>query len=366
MTSSSDCAGAAMNVVVVDDSRSSIAHLTRLVQSVPGCAPHPFLSSARALEWCLRHEPDLVLLDHEMPPPDGLTFLEAFRAEHAEVPVVMVTNCTEQALRHAALNLGATDFLNKPVDECEFLARVRNLLKLRRSHLSLCSRSEWLDAEVRKATRSLALRERETILFLSRAAERRDPETGGHLVRMAAYAGLIAEALGLPAAEADLIHAAAPMHDVGKIGIPDHILLKPGRLDPEERRVMQQHPAIGHEILDGSSSVLLQVAAEIAFCHHERWDGSGYPRALSGEAIPLPGRITALADVFDALTSVRPYKAAWPLDAAYEYVVQNRGRHFDPACVDALLARREDVPAVMAGENRREDARGPLPRSLSL
>jgi len=348
MTFSSDPLPRDMSVVIVDDSRSSLDLLVGLVEALPGCTTHPFLSSARALEWCLRHEPDLVLLDYQMPPPDGLEFIEAFRSEphHVEVPIIMVTSHTEQGLRRRALTLGATDFLNKPVDECEFLARVRNLLKLRYSHLVLCNRSQWLASEVRKATKAMAERERETILFLSRAAEHRDSETGDHLIRMATYAQLIAEGLGLPADEVDLIHTAAPMHDIGKIAIPDHILLKPGKLDADETRIMQQHAAIGHEILAGSASPLLQLAAEIAFSHHERFDGAGYPRGLGSEAIPLAGRIVALADVFDALTSVRPYKSAWPLEHALEHVVQNRGKHFDPACVDAFLSRRSEVLAI--------------------
>ncbi len=182
----------------------------------------------------------------------------------------------------------------------------------------------------------------------ARAAEHRDPETGDHLVRMAAYARLIAEALGLPSEEVDLIHTAAPMHDIGKIGIPDHILLKPDRLTPEEMAVMQQHTVIGQEILTGSTAPLLRTAAEIAVSHHERFDGGGYPHRLHGESVPLAGRITALADVFDALASVRPYKPAWSPDQARDYIVQSSGSHFDPICVDAFLRRWPDVLDVFA------------------
>ena len=351
MTYSSDTPAGTLAVVVIDDSRSSLDHLAGLVTALPGCAPHPFLSSAQALDWCQRHEPDLVLVDYQMPPPDGLAFIEAFRRQAgcAEVPVVMITSHNDRTLRHMALGLGATDFLNKPVDEYEFLARARNLLKLRRSHLVLCNRSQWLADEVRKATLAMALRERETILFLSRAAEHRDPETGDHLVRMAAYSRLIAEALGLPGEEVELIHAAAPMHDIGKIGIPDQILLKPGRLMPDEMRVMQQHTVIGHEILAGSTAPLLRTACAIAVSHHERFDGGGYPHGLAGAEIPLVGRITALADVFDALCSVRPYKPAWPLERAHDYVVRNRGLHFDPACVDAFLQHWPQVVEAASG-----------------
>lgn len=350
MISSSDSAAGSMAVLVVDDSRSSLDVLSSLVRSMPDCAAHPFLSSARALEWCQRHDPDLVLVDYQMPPPDGLAFIHAFRREIrcAEVPIIMVTSDNDRDLRHAALTLGATDFLTKPFDEIEFLARARNLLKLRRNHLALCNRSQWLADEVRKATRAMAEREREAILFLSRAAEHRDPETGDHLVRMGTYSRLIAEALGLSANEVDLIHTAAPMHDIGKIGIPDHILLKPGKLSSEEMSIMQQHAVIGYEILADSTSPLLRMAAEIAYSHHERFDGAGYPRGLHGDCIPLVGRITALADAFDALASARPYKPAWPLDQARDHVVQSRGRHFDPICVEAFLSCWPDVLKVAA------------------
>ncbi len=344
---------AIMRVVIVDDSPSAIQALSHMLAPLQGCEVVTFHDSAVALHWCLDHAVDLVLVDYHMPAPNGLQFIQRLRAhrQRADVPVIMVTACDQREIRHQALRLGATDFLTKPVDEAEFLARVRNLLKLHQSHLALSDRAQWLGHEVRKATSALVEREREAVLILSRAAEFRDPETAHHLVRMAGYCRMIAEARDLPAEMVDLIFAAAPMHDIGKIGIPDHILLKPGRLTPHEEELMRRHAAFGADILSGSSSPLIQMAATIARSHHERFDGSGYPDRLQGHDIPLAGRVAALADVFDALTSERPYKAAWPLERARDYIVEQRGRHFDPDCVDAFLRQWPLVEDMAARQN---------------
>jgi len=210
----------------------------------------------------------------------------------------------------------------------------------------LTDKAAWLQEEVAKATRHIIERERETIERLAMTAEFRDPETGAHILRMAAFSRLIARNLGLPEAEQERILVAAPMHDVGKVGIPDSILLKPARLSPEEFQVMEQHTLIGHGILDRSISHYLQTAAEIALCHHEKYDGSGYPRGLAGGNIPLFGRIVAVADVFDALTSVRPYKPAWELERATALIREHSGTHFDPSCVDAFFASWDEVLTI--------------------
>ena len=328
-------------LVIIDDSESTLLFMKDLVQrNLPQCEVWMFADPSAGLKWCLQFEVDLVVVDYIMPGINGLGFIEAFRRDPArrDVPIVMVTSNDVKDTRYMALQLGATDFLAKPIDEVEFLTRVRNLLALSRSHRALADRASWLAGEVRRATRALVEREREAVLVLSRAAEHRDPETGAHLVRMAGYARVIAAGLSLPAEQVETIHAAAPMHDVGKIGIPDTILLKPGRLDAAEVEAMRRHTIYGWEILRGSTSPLLQVAADIALRHHERFDGSGYPDGLAGGDIPLVGRITALADVFDALTSTRPYKRAWPMDEARAHIESERGRHFDPACVDSLFS----------------------------
>lgn len=330
-----------MRVAIIDDSPSALEAHSQMLAAIPGCEVLPFASSAAGLDWCVSNSADLIVVDYHMPEPNGLQFIQRLRSHPTgtEIPVVMVTACDEREVRHRALRLGATDFLSKPVDEAEFIARVRNLLKMHQAHLALSDRARWLNHEVRKATRTLVEREREAILILSRAAEFRDPETAHHLVRMASYCRMIAHGLGLDGPTVELIYAAAPMHDIGKIGIPDHILLKPGRLTPHEEELMRRHASFGADILSSGSAQLIQVAAIIARTHHERFDGSGYPDGLAGDAIPLEGRITAVADVFDALTSDRPYKKAWPVEQARDYVVEQRGRHFDPACVDAFLAQ---------------------------
>ncbi len=222
-----------------------------------------------------------------------------------------------------------------------------NLRRMEDVERRLSARAERLGAEVAQKTRDLAAGDREIIWRLSRATERRDAETGDHITRMARISGLVAEALGLSEEDCRLVELAAQMHDIGKVGIPDEILFKPGPLTAEERRVMEGHAMLGWDILKGSKSRLIQMAADVAVSHHERWDGQGYPHRLARTGIPLSGRIAALADVFDALTSARPYKAAWPLDDARAFIEESSGKHFDPACVAAFLSRWDDIVAVV-------------------
>ncbi|MYM66680.1 response regulator [Pseudoduganella sp. FT55W] len=343
-----------MKVLVVDDNQMNLDLFCHMLSMLDVANALPMHDAAAALAWCGQRVPDLVVVDYMMPGMDGIEFLRHFRALPAmrEVPVVMVTADTEVAVRHQALRLGANDFLTKPVNSIEFNARIGNLLALRQAQLQLAERADSLAEAVRRATAAILAREHEAIHRLSRAAEFRDNDTGSHLLRMAAYARLIASRLGLDDTECDLICDAAPMHDIGKVGIPDAVLLKPGPLTPEERAIMQRHPQIGADILADSESPLLQAGAVIAISHHERFDGGGYPHGLSGHAIPLYGRIVAVADVFDALTTARPYKTGWELGRAIAYLQEQRGGHFDPACVDALLA---DTDAVLAIQRRFHD-----------
>jgi len=338
-----------MKVQIVDDNDTNLLLFSQLVKGMGSDLDiQSFLDPREAIERCAVEMPDLVLVDYMMPEMDGHQFIAALRAipGSREVPIVMITAADERAVRHKALELGASDFIAKPIDPTEVKARLRNLLTLRRNHLKLKDRNAWLGTEVRKATQTILDREHELVLRLAKAAEYRDPETGGHIQRMARYCRLIATGLGLPADEVDDLFHAAPMHDLGKLGIPDGVLLKPGRLDEAEFRVMKEHAQMGHAILDGSSSRLLQSAAEIALSHHEKWDGGGYPQGLKGADIPLSGRIVAVADVFDALTSVRPYKPAWPLDKAKAFIEDNAGSHFDPDCVRIFLDAWTEVLAI--------------------
>ncbi len=330
-----------MKVVIVDDVQMNVTLLKHLVLKLEDTQATCFTDPLTALNWCLENDPDLLVVDYMMPGLSGTELVQRFRVKYPDTPVLMVTANHEMTLRHQALDIGVTDFLNKPINNTEFLARAKNMLALNRSHKHLAD-------EVRKATAKLVEQERETIFCLAKAAEYRDPETGAHILRMAHYSKHIARVLGLPEDQQDLLLQAAPMHDIGKVGTPDVILLKPGKLTPEEFDVMKLHAVIGYEILEANSSALMKVAAEIAYTHHEKFDGSGYPRGLKGEDIPLFGRIVAVADVFDALTSERPYKKAWRVEEASQLLKESAGVHFDPACVAAFFSDFDAILAIKA------------------
>ena len=336
-------------VMVVDDQSTGRAILEQVVRSLDErVLVEGFARPVDAVVWATRHISDLVLVDYMMPDMDGIEFVKRLRAlpGYEHVPIVMVTVHDDRRVRYAALDAGITDFLTKPVDARECLARCRNLLTLRRQQLALEDRRRLLEHMVEDATREVREREKETLLRLARAGEFRDEETGYHLIRMSRYSRLIANALGLGHDESETVELAAPLHDIGKIGIPDQILLKPGRLDDGEWEVMRRHPVIGHEILKGSASKYVRMGALIALGHHEKYDGSGYPNGLVGDHIPLCARIVAVADVYDALTSIRPYKTSWTTDRAFEYVAAQSGRHFDPHLVQAFAGMKKEVVQI--------------------
>jgi len=282
---------------------------------------------------------DLVLLDILMPEMDGFSVLNAFqkRENYTEIPVLVLTALNDPNTRLKALQGGARDFITKPFSAMEVLARIQNLLDIRLAQKQLSQANKILDFKVQERTKELKDTMFEITHRLSIAAEYRDNETGMHLIRMSLYSVEIAKKIGFSFDQCELLRHAAPMHDIGKIGIPDSILLKPETLDDIEMEEMKTHTLIGAKILEGHPSELLQTAKDIALSHHERWDGNGYPHQIAGEKISIMARIITIADIFDALTSRRPYKSPWPVDEAKEFITENSGKIFDSNLITAFL-----------------------------
>ncbi len=328
-----------MRIALIDDSHSALVALQGHLRSLDDVELHAYQSGWDALVDATAIEFDLVICDYLMPDLDGIDVIRRLRTmpAYAAVPLVMITSNGHADIHRRAIEAGVTDFLRKPIDAIELLARVRNLLALRRAHLEICERAQMLDGAVSLANLALEQREEEILWRLARAVDARDGKTGEHMSRMAMICFLIAQELGLPPETCRTIYLAAPLHDVGKIGIPDAILSKPGRLTPEEYALMQRHVEIGVKILENADNEPLRTAEIIARGHHERWDGSGYPAGLAGVAIPLEARIAAVADVFEALCAERPYKPAWPLEEARDEILAGAGTLFDPSCVAAFL-----------------------------
>jgi putative two-component system response regulator len=326
-------------LVVVDDHRPNVLALEALLDQWGVGAVHSTTRSAEAFSLCAQHQPDLVLLDLHMPAPDGFVVMEQLRtlgAPGLPLPVLVLTaDITPQAKRRA-LALGARDFLTKPFDPLEAELRVRNLLAARRHEQALALRTDDLEQRVRARTRELETSRMEVLDRLAIAAEYRDDLTGAHTRRVATTARAVAERLGLDAAGQRLVELAAPLHDVGKIGVPDAVLRKTSGLDADERSIMRRHTIIGARMLAGSDFAVLQTAEDVALSHHERWDGAGYPHGLARERIPLTARIVAVADVYDALCCSRPYKPPWSIDRAVTEVVEGSGSQFDPDVVTAF------------------------------
>ena len=325
-------------ILIVDDEPANVDLLRRVLERAGFSRIESTNDSREAVELYVRFRPDLILLDLHMPHRDGLEIMDELNqiAEASYLPILMLTGDDTQEAKREALSRGAKDFLNKPFSKDEVLLRIGTLLETRFLYLQIQSQNQMLEAKVRDRTRELEAAQIETIERLARAAEFRDDNTGQHTARVGQMAALLARQIGMPDAQVALIRRAAPLHDVGKIGVPDSVLLKLGKLTPEEFEIVKTHTTIGARILSGSRFTILRLAEEIAFNHHERWDGNGYA-GIAGSAIPLAGRIVAVADVFDALTQKRPYKAAWPVAEAMGEIDRQRGRQFDPALVDAFL-----------------------------
>ena len=348
-------------LLIVDDEPLNINVLVELFK------PHYKLAVAKNGEQALQRAqddppPDLVLLDVMMPGMDGYEVLRRLREQALDMPVIFVTAMGEARDEQKGLELGAVDYVTKPISPAIVAARVKNHLELQRARQFLRDQNALLEEAVRERTRELRLTQDVTIQALASLAETRDNETGAHIHRTQLYVKVLAERLALNPAYAgvltpevvELMTKSAPLHDIGKVGVPDAVLLKPGRLNDEEFAIMKQHPTLGRDALQraedslhGTSS-FLRLAREIAYSHHEKWDGSGYPVGLRGADIPLPGRIMAVADVYDALISKRCYKEAYSHEEAVRIITEGRGQHFDPELVDVFLECAEEIRRVAA------------------
>ena len=354
-------------VTIIDDEEINV-EIAKLHLQLDGYQEFRcFTDPVDALTRLATEATDIVLLDIQMPKLNGLDLLKAIRNNESttNVPVVMMSAVSDKDTRKQAWELGATDFIHKPIDEVELVARISNVLAVKSYEKQLQLYSKSLENMVRERTRDLEASRKEIIHCLACAGEYRDDDTGNHVMRVGTYARIIGAELGLPPQQVEALESAAQLHDIGKIGIPDAILQKPGRLTDEEfefiqrhcgfgKKIIQplgpresnlvgEHSEIGAKILSRASSPILQLASTIALTHHERWDGTGYPLGLAGEDIPLEGRITAVADVFDALSSKRVYKDALPISECFDIISQGSGSQFDPDCVDAFFRRKADV-----------------------
>jgi len=323
------------NILVIDDEAINLEIIEELLSNYGYKQLHLFSDAEEGIAFYRQTPPDLVLLDINMPVLSGFDVLQRFAEIKLNLmpPVIVITALNDEKNRLQALSLGAKDFLTKPFCDEEVLLRVHNLLEMFLAHKENSHYASNLEQIVEKRTEDLLATQQEMIERLGLAAEYRDNDTAAHTIRVGRYVETIALGLGLNAKKSKMLRFSAPMHDMGKVGIPDNILLKPGKLDDGEWEIMKKHAEYGYDILKNSSSLILKNAGVIALSHHEKWNGKGYPSGLKADQIPLYGRITAAADVFDALMMSRPYKPAWSLDRAVALINEEAGQHFDPSIV---------------------------------
>jgi putative two-component system response regulator len=335
-------------ILAVDDEEQWI----KLIESSLKELDYHILTARDGVEALLmveRELPDVILLDISMPGINGIEVAKSIKKNEKTrlIPIVMLSGLHDVEHRIEAMQAGADDFLSKPVDTQELVTRVKTLLKVKKYNDYMHNYQEELEKEVEEKTKEIKDTSLETIYYLARASEFRDEETGNHTKRLSKLAASLYYALGRSGDETETIMYAAPMHDVGKIGIPDSILLKPDKLIAKEWEIMQKHTVIGGKILEGSRSKYVKMGHEIAISHHEKWNGSGYPRGLRNDDIPLSGRVTAVVDVFDALTSKRPYRSVpYSVSEAFDIIRNDRGKHFDPRVADAFLSMRKTVAQI--------------------
>ncbi|MDH5424482.1 MAG: response regulator [Gammaproteobacteria bacterium] len=335
-----------LKILVCDDSISNVMLLEKLLNDQGYQSVVTITDPVKVLPLMLEQTFDLLLLDIEMPRLNGIEVMQLINASDLKkqfIPVLVLTGNQNPQVRNKALESGAQDFVTKPFDHTEVLLRVRNLLRVRGAYIAQAGMNDELEKRVEKRTAELEKATEILIKRLAQAGEMRDTDTGRHVLRVGKYARVMAEGIGLPTEIAFMIEKAAPLHDLGKIGIPDSILLKKGKLTPEEREIMNAHAQMGADLLSEHESMLVQMAGSIALNHHERWDGGGYPSGLQGESIPVEGRIAALSDVFDALTTIRPYKKAWSIDETIEYIKKMSGSQFDPQLVEVFISKLDKI-----------------------
>jgi putative two-component system response regulator len=328
-------------VLIVDDSPENLIVLSEILK--PFYKVKVATGGTKALNLIASGDiPDLILLDIMMPDISGYDVCKKLKKDPMthNIPIIFVTALSDYTNEEEGLHLGAVDYITKPINSSIVLARVNTQITLLRNQHNL-------EQKLQERTEEIVLTRMEVIRQLGRAAEFKDNETGTHILRMSAYAKLIAQKIGLDNARTELIYLSAPMHDIGKIGTPDAVLQKPGSLTSEEWEVIRKHPNQGADIIGNHHSLLLQTARVVSLTHHERFDGTGYPNGIKGYDIPLAGRIVAIADVFDALTSKRPYKEAWSVEQAVEYLLDQKGKHFDGELVDTFLQHMDDIKAIM-------------------
>ncbi|MFO7749406.1 MAG: response regulator [Desulfobacteraceae bacterium] len=330
-------------ILIIDDSQVNLDLLEGIVTSA-GYTSVLTLSDPREAGTVYQaFQPHVVMLDLSMPYLDGFQVMALLQEieKDSYIPVMVLTAFQDRQTRKSALECGAQDFLSKPFDNLEVLTRLRNMIRVRLLHNQTQNQNIILEEKVKLRTMELEKTRLEIIYRLGQAAEYRDTETGAHIIRMSRMCKVLGELAGMNEKEVDLLVNASPMHDVGKIGVPDSVLLKSGRLTPEEWQIMTQHTVIGGTLLEGLDDDLMVLARGIALTHHEKWDGTGYPSGLKKESIPFCGRIAGLVDVFDALTSRRPYKDPYPAEKAFEIISRGRGTHFDPELVDLFFQNKE-------------------------
>ena len=341
--------GDSERILIVEDDRQGQSVLARMLEHA-GYRWDVADDATTARRMCAAHEYDLLLAGINLPDQSGLDLVESVFEQSPDTAAVIVTGVDDRAVAERAIEIGTYGYILKPFGDTEVLIALRGALQRRRLRIENRAQRVTLEQIVRARTAALErsatrlkLSREETVRRLSRAVEYRDEETGGHTERMSAYSALLAGKLGL---DDESIRIASPMHDVGKVALPDHMLLRPGSLSPEERVEMERHTVIGYQILSGSGSALLELGASIALTHHEKWDGTGYPRKLAGPQIPMEGQVAAVADVFDALTSDRPYRKAFPLERAVDIMKGERGKHFDPRLVDMLFESMDQISEI--------------------